>query len=77
MRLASRRSSSFSGSSNGNARKVNRVGELDKVVKLTLGAAIGAGFLVLIAKNGQQLGQFMSGTAETIVSFGKGIGSIS
>jgi hypothetical protein len=53
------------------------VGELDKVVKLTLGAAIGAGFLVLIAKNGQQLGQFMSGTAETIVSFGKGIGSIS
>lgn len=50
--------------------------EIEKFAKWAVGLAAAAGFLVIIAKDGQQIGQFMQASSDTVVSFGKGIGSI-
>jgi len=46
------------------------------IVKTMVVAAIAAGFVVIIAKDGGPLGSFLNQGAQTVVSFGKGIGSI-
>ena len=46
------------------------------LLKWTLGLAAGAGLLVVVAKDGSQLGDFMKATAGAVVSFGQGIGQI-
>lgn len=45
-------------------------------LKWGFGIAAGVGMLVVLAKDGPQLGQFLDGTANAMVSFGKGIGGI-
>ncbi len=45
-------------------------------VKWAVGLSVAAGFVVIIAKDGSELNSFLSGAAQTVVSFGKGIGSI-
>lgn len=52
------------------------MGNIESLVKWSLGIAAAAGFTVIIAKDGTQLGAFLKSASDTVVSFGKGIGSI-
>jgi hypothetical protein len=45
-------------------------------VKWGFGLAAGVGLLVVLAKDGPQLGSFLDATAQAFVGFGKGIGQI-
>lgn len=47
--------------------------DLPQIVKLVLGGVFGLAFLTYIAKDGSQLGAFISATGDGVAKFAKGI----